>query len=624
MDEIHLKLDLPDGQVVATRAAPGAHGALLRNDPAAYRSWLTETLPAAIDQLYGRAELINPVGDQLKRQAATIDGAYRALGINRTHDLPGVITGLIQASDEVAGERDKLLALVNSLHPLLPVTQRGEPVSPAELVAAITQHISGLAGEADARGRVLDDVKARLGLDLGDLADADIPAAVTRIAGEHDGTNPSGVAITQLLAYLGLPSQTDDDQLYDAIAGEFTKRIHAAGASREQAMAEMLAAITQAAGGDEVPETLEDAVELVREAVLVPRCSAHGTRACGMCSRILSRGLAENGKDCAECLLFESTGMHAHNCANRITTPLPDERALLDLFNFADAQISRVGMEPVDQNQRLLRNSATREATLANVHQIVKDTQLRANHADEVAEQLGQYLADVRAVIGESAEEVPDAETAKAMIAHCAMLDGGELQRSTQDLGAVRVALGQVLANESLFSMGEFADWELARVVRLAILAERWPVGTPVRLFPGSPGELRGSIREVRPYALETQDADLSTPITVVLDSGSRVNVSEDMLARLTTYPKMSGGQPGTFFVAGDSTPAKAFHLPEGGLTDILAKAGASAEADVKVVEAAFEELAGEINRVGEQMASKAAKFFEAFAAERKSKDGGE
>lgn len=191
--KIDLNLSLPDGDVTARRNYPLAQERRDPSDPARQadeREWVAAELPDAIRQLYARAGL--------------------ALADPR-EDL------------------DRIKRAVRALVDQFPESMRGyfEDAGPLQIVEDSAKELHERAKEIDRQGGLLDAVLDAIGLDTpqlrGNVADADVPAAVKRVVDSTEG-NPSGQVVSSLLAVYGLPQNLDDNVFLHLMAAREKER----------------------------------------------------------------------------------------------------------------------------------------------------------------------------------------------------------------------------------------------------------------------------------------------------------------------------------------------------------------------------------------------------------------
>jgi hypothetical protein len=305
---IDLMVTLPDGKVVARCDYPIDDETRSMTDSARQadeREWVSAHLSEMIELLYRRAGLELP--DSKTRQLMTLLGSgvehtpevlaavvgshgllrdvlhevAAELGVDLEHrqvdSRTGVLSGAANlprlAKQKVGdlrrarGSYDRLAAKVAKLAAAYPVARRlsGVEDHPLAVVDAALEALTHRAQQIDDRGRVIDAVKEAIGLGSPDvrdnLADAALPAAVTRALSQPEG-GPDGQLAANLLALYRLPQDTGDNNanaIFMAIAGARDAELAKVRGEdryeegRREAQAEMLRMFQLTASEDDTP-----------------------------------------------------------------------------------------------------------------------------------------------------------------------------------------------------------------------------------------------------------------------------------------------------------------------------------------------------------------------------------
>lgn len=149
-------------------------------------------------------------------------------------------------------------------------------------------------------------------------------------------------------------------------------------------------------------------------------------------------------------------------------------------------------------------------------------------------------------------------------------------------LNDVRGALAALTGDNALGSVLEHPDADLAVLVRHLTLTERYPAGSPVKVYSGSGGVRDATVRAVSATSLDND------PIMVLFGDGSRETLPVSRVAR-----------PGEF-LDGNGRRGRAFHLPEDGLKEILSESPA-----LRTVDSVLDEVSGRLAGFGSQVVAR-------------------
>jgi hypothetical protein len=430
MRDITLKVEEPIGATVVHRDAPDLDMTRDSGQRAAdHREWLVAELPSAIDQLYEKigmtprpgdldavirslppggipwtpAAIVSAVKDALAaadtvRQLADLLGGGRSSarranvpsGLLALHSmLPGEVKAKLDLLGRQNGEIAKLARVAQVANDLIPATMGnadGDIVSVdiplAELPTLLREFVNAVTVEDDERGRIIDGVKAALGLrvsDRDDLADDLVPALVrSRLEGDDSTEQLFGRTLTDVLISFGLNPLMDEESVVDALR---EKAAHDTDAAVKAALAEFGRRIMIVAGAEEDIDFPTSEVEMsafIAQAVKPPVCSAHGTMACAWCSQTIPGGLDDDG-GCTDCGTFGAYGMHWDTCRNRMrSAPHYDIDEVTALRKFAADTVLRLDGDAETDDLRHGRLSGEQVmALLSDADVAVRDTVTR-------------------------------------------------------------------------------------------------------------------------------------------------------------------------------------------------------------------------------------------------------
>jgi hypothetical protein len=258
-----------------------------------------------------------------------------------------------------------------------------------------------------------------------------------------------------------------------------------------------------------------------------------------------------------------------------------DHYGELAVLRHLAAEVSQMAGGSADE-QRMVSSGELKAQPLANMLRDAK-AKLRKDHAQAERDSSRRILTDIAAKLGH--EELRPTLLPGAV---------GDLVRTSEAQQEVLDGVRRVLVE--LRDGLDCADEELPGLVRQTALTEGYPVGTIVELETGD----QAMVVEI------SADPDTTLPIMVRMRDRAKlgVRVSEIKSIRHDLTTIFEQPRPGEFFT-GDGTKAKAFHLPENGLADILKNAPWSVQSPARAkVEEAAGALADRIESFGDRIES--------------------
>lgn len=588
-NEIVLRAELPDGQVVVSRRMPRELGlAPELAPPPEYLSWLCTELPDAVAQLYTRAGLPDPltvpydalpVGvprtpDTLAAFVTGLDAARvalhataAALGIDPVGQPVDVRTGLMakahrladvaadrvrqQASDrELAGRYSLYLTQIHNQLSAAPVLERDVP----DLVEAT---LRDLREEVDQRGVILDRVKSAAGLRAeDDVADIDLPTMVGNLTRSDAAETLNRVLIALGMEAIANPAQELVKREERAVRGALNEVLIMFGLECDDdeepmsKLADMLATERQ--------RSRDEAVQIMLTAFGVSFKQWGDDPVTGLRNKFSSEIEAER----------RGAGIQGAQESTR-------------KLNVVLAHVAAVAAS-LSVGSPMQRAALTQgEFTMDDLVSFVNETQkalwdMRSAHASETA-MVQEEFASIRR-------------------------ERDTMRQRAEESGRALDAVSKVLAGlASLTAIGP--DVDLAVLIRRVVLGERYPIGSPVKTYSeDAPPVMREAT--VRAVSVTSPDND---PIMVLFADGTRETLPVSRVAR-----------PGEF-LNGDGQRGRAFRLPENGLKDILS--GPSA---LKTVDDVIGELSDRLTGFGDRVVAKLDELSAKAAAKLDEHKGGE